>query len=196
MRDTCAVLTSLLLGVRDVRAPLAAGILWMTFGWLVIDLPTRAEVHEGGGLYAKFLELAEALPVGLLLGVGAVAAYLVGSLIESIRKALMRQTNWGGMTKAARYSIQIAVEEHLSAMTSRDERVSERVLRNQFGPVTAETGSNIAAWETYVMPLVDRVVYELPLVRMRLMGDHTDVVAEYDRRKLRRSFGLQSFRHC
>lgn len=84
-------LTSLLPGLREVRAPLAGGYLWLLLIWLVVD-PERPEAEEGG-FYGRLEEVANALPpVGQAIAV-SIAAYLIGSLLTSLFLRLARDVN-------------------------------------------------------------------------------------------------------
>lgn len=72
---------SLIPGVREVRAPLAAGYLWLICGWLMFggSVPSA----KGEGPYERLVEIGSAVgPVGLALA-ASVAAYLAGSLIQA-----------------------------------------------------------------------------------------------------------------
>ena len=81
------MLSNVLPGLRELRAPLAAGYLWLTWSWLVWgdDLPTRAEVS---GPLARLYALE---PVVSKLGVAVVAsvgAYIVGSIAIDMQSRL------------------------------------------------------------------------------------------------------------
>jgi hypothetical protein len=74
------VFSNVLPGLRELRAPLAAGYLWLTLVWLTLGdtLPTKTDV-EGGPLE----RLYELEPVASDIGkavVVSVAAYIIGSV--------------------------------------------------------------------------------------------------------------------
>ena len=73
------MLASLLPGLRDVRAPLAAGYLWLVACWLTLEpsVPERADAH---GVVASLYRADDVLSVVGLGLVLAFAAYLLGSL--------------------------------------------------------------------------------------------------------------------
>jgi hypothetical protein len=81
------VLTSLLPGLREIRAPLASGYLWLLVVWLLIEPHLAAKQENMTAIVASLTRLAEAAsPVG----VGAAAtfvAYVMGSLSEAIAQA-------------------------------------------------------------------------------------------------------------
>jgi hypothetical protein len=69
-------------GLREVRAPLAGGVLWILLVWLAFGdrVPTRREVELRGGVLSRLYEadtVVSQLGRGVLFGV---AAYLLGSL--------------------------------------------------------------------------------------------------------------------
>jgi hypothetical protein len=99
------MLTSLLPGARQVRAPLAAGYLWLLLLWLIWgdELPDREGQDRASGAIGQLYDLE---PVISDLGIAAVAsvvAYLVGSLLIGIADwtayrwhnlSGRRQTDW------------------------------------------------------------------------------------------------------
>lgn len=77
-----ALFSSLIPGIREIRAPLFAGYLWLLCAWLVFDPSLSA--HGGNPTLERVAEAAEAVkPVGAAIA-GSVAAYLVGSLIQGV----------------------------------------------------------------------------------------------------------------
>jgi hypothetical protein len=77
------MLSSVLPGIRELRAPLAAGFIWLTTLWLVFanGAPTRDEAQ---GVYEATYRLGDALSA---IGLGVVAsfvAYLLGSLSQAV----------------------------------------------------------------------------------------------------------------
>lgn len=77
-----ALLSSLVPALREIRGPLVAGYLWLVCAWLLFEpvLPSR----DSHSLYQRLATLGEAIgPVGLAV-VASVAAYLVGSLFQSL----------------------------------------------------------------------------------------------------------------
>lgn len=77
------MLSALLPGLREIRAPLAAGYLWLVVGWLLVHdrIATGSSAH---GAVDALSDLRHAIGVG---GIGAAAtfmAYLLGALWEPI----------------------------------------------------------------------------------------------------------------
>jgi hypothetical protein len=77
--DDCVVLSYLLPGLRELRAPLAAGYIWLLSAWLLFhdDIPSR---DESTGLLREIYELADGLGSTGKAIVVSFAAYLIGSL--------------------------------------------------------------------------------------------------------------------
>ena len=75
-------LTQLLPGLRDVRAPLVAGYLWLFTGWLLLagHLPAKTDAD----VYANAFAVGDAVGQIGWVTVASVAAYLLGSLLQSI----------------------------------------------------------------------------------------------------------------
>jgi hypothetical protein len=74
------LLMNLLPGLRDLRAPLAAGYLWLAAGWLCFapELPTS--INEAQGVLKDIYRVIQASsPVAVLAGL-TFAAYIVGIL--------------------------------------------------------------------------------------------------------------------
>lgn len=93
-----AVLTSLLPGLRELRAPLAAGTIWLLAGWFAAE-PSVPASGEATGVVASAYRLGEFLEV---LGLGVVlafSAYLVGALSVFVFSGLLK----GAMRTARPY---------------------------------------------------------------------------------------------
>jgi hypothetical protein len=94
------VLASLLPGVRDLRAPLAAGYVWLLAGWIIFS-PSIPEVDDASGPLKAILELGEVAGPFTLGVVVSLGAYLLGALsTEATRWPLyfiprvIRQVSW------------------------------------------------------------------------------------------------------
>jgi hypothetical protein len=83
------MLTSLLPGLRELRAPLAAGFLWILAGWLAIashiPSPERAT-----GIFKDIYRLGEAVGRPGVLAALSFAAYLLGILTEQFTYLLVK----------------------------------------------------------------------------------------------------------
>jgi hypothetical protein len=89
-RDTRRVIANLLPGLRELRAPLAAGYLWLLGAWLLVE-PHIADRTDATGAVAALYDLESAAgPLGVVAGVSFVA-YLIGSLSEELLAKPWRQ---------------------------------------------------------------------------------------------------------
>src|SRR4051812_43773259 len=75
------VLASVLPGVRDVRVPLASGLLWLLSAWLVLEPHFPDEAPEPGTFLARIYRLVEFFGVGGVVGAILFTAYLVGIIL-------------------------------------------------------------------------------------------------------------------
>jgi hypothetical protein len=190
------VLASILPGLRELRAPLLAGFLWLTCLWLWIDLPTRAEADERGGPSRALLELGDALGRPGLLAVATFAAYIIGSLSEEVRRlgtphaAALFPTNaleWREqlrfMSLSGEDSLTRYLDDALRALATKARAKGYEDVRiplNEPQDMVAD-GVHLADWET-LMPIVrPQIPYDLPLIRTRLLVNHPELAAEYDR---------------
>jgi hypothetical protein len=74
------MLASLLPGLRDLRAPLAAGYLWLAAGWLYFAPQLPASVNDADGVLKDIYRVADASnPVAIAAGLTFIA-YLLGIL--------------------------------------------------------------------------------------------------------------------
>ena len=83
------MLASLLPGVRELRAPLAAGYLWLLAAWLLFydEIPSREEAT--GAVDAFYGLNDEATAIGLAIALSFLA-YLIGSLSQALSELLVR----------------------------------------------------------------------------------------------------------
>jgi len=77
------VLMNLLPGLRELRAPLVSGYLWLISAWLFLGhrdwLPTRPSDH---GEVARLWDLGDTLGKTVVLAAVSFIAYLIGSFLE------------------------------------------------------------------------------------------------------------------
>jgi hypothetical protein len=69
--------------VRQVRAPLAAGYLWLLTAWIIIHDKVASEKEAEGALAAVYDVRGAASTVSVAIG-ASFAAYVVGSLTETL----------------------------------------------------------------------------------------------------------------
>jgi hypothetical protein len=80
------MLAGLIPGIREIRAPLAAGYLWLFALWLALK-PSLPSKDEATGVVADVIDLADAAtPVAVAVAV-SFAAYLIGSISDIVLRA-------------------------------------------------------------------------------------------------------------
>lgn len=149
--DGCLVqiLASALPGFRDLRAPLAAGYMWLAFVWILIkpDIKTRPTNEVAGAVYDLALSAG---PIWLALATG-ILAYLTGSVSQAASPALSR-----GMTALLRRSDKVSGERLMRGDGGKMTRVLRKVA-------IVGTGAQHDAIEEYEMKAVTRL-YLYPTV--------------------------------
>ncbi|MGY1733902.1 hypothetical protein ACI798_20525 [Geodermatophilus sp. SYSU D01045] len=75
------MLASVLPGVRDVRVPLASGLLWLFAAWLVLEPRFPDEAPESGTFLARIHRLVDFFGTGGAVGAILFSAYLVGIIL-------------------------------------------------------------------------------------------------------------------
>src|SRR6266508_6193661 len=84
------MLASLLPGLRDLRAPLSAGYLWLTAGWLYFAPQLPASINDAHGVLKDIYRVVHASSP-LAVGAGLTfAAYIVGILSTGLLTRLIR----------------------------------------------------------------------------------------------------------
>lgn len=96
-------LTNLLPGLRELRAPLAAGYIWMAFVWvLVVDrVPSVADAQDA---FAAVDDLAGAIALGFV-------AYLLGAVSEAVSNQSIRffaSSSTGLKTRPSKYQVPLS----------------------------------------------------------------------------------------
>ena len=81
-----AILANALPGFRDLRAPALAGYLWLAFAWLVVDPDLSHKPRAGLG--SAVFELGHRIGHFGVAAAASVAAYLIGSVSQSISRAI------------------------------------------------------------------------------------------------------------
>jgi hypothetical protein len=82
------ILGSLLPGLREIRAPLAAGFLWLLACWLVVRDEFEGDGSSRHGSVDALLDLKDQLGDAAFLGALTFVAYIAGSLWEPVARRL------------------------------------------------------------------------------------------------------------
>ena len=150
------MVANLLPGLREIRAPLISGYLWLIFLFLVFhsDLPTRA---HAGDLEPLF-DLADRLSTFGVAAVSGIAAYLVGSATQELIKL-------GGRIASSQRPLYGEAGTHLSEAGQEDIKRSVALrlqqVRGKLFQVAISPGEKGVEEE----PASLTVERELPLIR-------------------------------
>jgi hypothetical protein len=184
------MLSSVLPGIREIRGPIAAGYLWLVFGWLVAGetIPSRA---EASGIWGRLYELAPALG-SLGYGVAATfAAYLIGSLSMPLFSPVLARVRTA--LRAWRFDRQHRGRGvPLFRLPSEEPVCKAGVLSGAgshglAGYVLAElrrASRDFARQppdQQYASTVYFEVIAEMRLIERRLIGERTELYEEADR---------------
>ncbi len=167
------MLTNLLPGLREIRAPVVSGYLWLVFFYLLLhdDLPTRATAAPA---VQPLFQLGDRLSVVGIATVASVAAYLVGSAMQEVlmlvgRLGSPRRPLYGepGVRTTA-----TGRDRLTQSVTLRVQGIAQRLFQVALSP--GERNIENA-------PAADEVIAELPVVRTLMLGEHPELVGELDR---------------
>lgn len=167
------MLTNLLPGLREIRAPLISGYLWLALLFLVFhdELPSS---DNPGSVLSPLFEVAHDLSAFGVATVTGVAAYLVGSAAQELWKVL-------GRLLSPRRPLYGESGVRTSAAGQRDVqdavRIRVQAIRRKLFQVALAPGEKGIDAE----PDVETVERELPLIRTLLLGERPELVGELDR---------------
>lgn len=192
------MLTSILPGLRDLRVPLASGLLWLVVIWLFVYpmIPTK---DEASGFGAEVYELFGALGGAALLGAVTFVAYILGIVfgklssltkfaagrLTSNKEALSRASDVQASERATKLVSQLHEKgipfELISNLLENSDTTEEAAhkLATLEKDMTHELRAEIA--ESDVQKLTDRMFTEIPLVAARLLAKNKDLFDRYDR---------------
>jgi len=167
------VLANLLPGLREIRAPVVSGYLWLIFLFLALHsaLPSRG---DAGPAIQPIFDLGDRLSVLGLATVTGVAAYLIGSVMQELLKSMGRRF---APSKPLYAEPGIHTTERgrrvlMSSLEVRMDGITRRLFQIALSP--GERGIDEAPEENAILD-------ELPLTRALLLGEHPELVGELDR---------------
>ncbi len=106
-------------GLRDFRTPFASGLLWLLFGWLLIEPHVNA-THPHG-VYDSIRTLNHAVqPLGLGFGIGLLA-YLAGAITEVLWAPILRRL--GLVSSSGLLAINAVVSRRLAELSDEEATV-------------------------------------------------------------------------
>ena len=175
---------SLLPGLRDLRTPLAVGLLWLMLLW-VWFAHLIPEPDAASGLLAQLYRLSGIFGSAVLLTMLSFAGYVLGLLLSSLHvdwrpvravlPEMLRPLSWqSSQLLVARY--RVAIDKASEGGVTQDEI-------ERFGDGVIDRGSRSLNVES-----------DIRLIAMRLQGTQKDIYDDYDRfrseAEFRRSIAL------
>jgi tetratricopeptide (TPR) repeat protein len=166
------MLSYLLPGLREIRAPLISGYLWLLFLFLAFhdDLPHK---HTVDPTLRPVFDLGGALSAVGIATVSGVAAYLIGSSIQELWKLLARllpgKPVYG---EAGTHMSGTGRQDVLRAFTTKREEIRRKLFQVAVTPGEKGVDSE---------PSLSEVEREMPLIRTLLLGQHPELIGELDR---------------
>jgi hypothetical protein len=197
------MLSNLLPGLRELRAPLAAGYLWLVSWWMIVAPHFLDETKFTGPLRSavSLVNASNVLGAGIFL---SSAAYLIGSLSQGMLKGPLVHIistvarnrldrfalkKWPFISQRTYASAALLGREWASELTSRMENVPrERMLDKQYARVWYSIyWLSGHANKFTIVPVIDadqltkQLIDELDLVETRLIGKQAELYSEIDR---------------
>lgn len=216
LRFNQGMLASLLPGLRDLRAPLAAGYVWLVVAWLTVGRHLSAS-GEGTGLLKDVYRLSQSAgrpAVGVAV---TFAAYLVGVLSVAVSQKLVEILS-GISYKFGRGGLSQFPIELGPVLPLRGARAEElgnsyswrllpfgwsvttwrtsgmwpsRASTNMLRGAIEEAGAPVASDNNYDESLTDvlrELITDLTLVPSRLIGRDPELYGTYDRKRSEAEF--------
>jgi hypothetical protein len=180
---------SALPGLREVRAPLAAGYLWLLNLWLI----TRANEAHSTNLSHAFIELGDLTgTVSLSVAIGF-AAYLLGSLTEGVLLFLIAFATELRVSNRGRATLESVVAREMESAASVG--LSRHQLVQEFRRRRTTRGGHLRGRGLQQMSEIRRsdgdlvlediflgeLLNDLDLVKTRLLEKHKEVFSVSDR---------------
>jgi hypothetical protein len=126
------MLTSLLPGLRDLRAPLSAGYLWLAAGWLYFAPQLPASVDEAQGVMKDIYRVIHASdPITVVAGLSFIA-YMLGILSTDL---LIRPIIFTVKLPIYIVLLPFAIPAIVSAMVAQESPIIESKLDNLFAAI-------------------------------------------------------------
>jgi DNA-binding transcriptional ArsR family regulator len=157
------MLVSLLPGVRELRAPLAAGYLWLVTFWIALA-PRVPALISTEGVYRDIYNLGQAVGKPAIAIASAFVAYLIGTLSVGVTSVInLRLSSSNRFSAAVKTPIAQAVleriEERLKADSKLLEQADSKLLEQALSSVRAhfsalnETGLTLSSVRTHFSAL-------------------------------------------
>lgn len=195
--------SNLLPGLRDLRAPLAAGYLWLLAIWLLVS--RHVDPNSTDAVLVAFRRLHLADQPLLLIGAVTLAAYLTGTAATEIAASLRRGgrtwiNRWAGggaavMTLEGRGHADVAVrppaQVDFHPMSARGRRVIDDLVRKELKTLNAlpnEEREGVARSVFGGLDPAAAVVQQFSEVRSQLQARASPLFDEVDRMRAEADF--------
>jgi hypothetical protein len=175
------MLANLLPGLRDVRAPLSAGCIWLLTLWLVLGdhVPTQQQAR---GVWASLYRLGNLMGPAGVLAAGAFLAYLIGAMLAvrvvtvNAQEAPRTARFWDARTTITPRVSRLAFNDLVTFLQDQGRIPPPQPETNSPGQRERERG------ERLVVNLAARdVLGETRQLRIKLLTANYDLFNEYDR---------------
>ncbi len=169
------ILNNLLPGLREVRAPLIAGYLWLIAAWFALQ-PLFPNDEPTSGIVASAVALHDAVSALGIAVASAVAAFLIGSLSEALLSGLWRrERGFGGILFTSPIGLR-----GVQAMQTVALREAEHVSR-----VLQETGTSLSSalqepLESTDIPTVAQLINKSRVQVGNAIGNPATPISERD----------------
>ncbi len=198
------MLFSLLPGLRQLRAPLSAGFVWLVVGWLVFAGQIPLPGQEVGGIFRDIYNLSSAAGAASGAAAATFAAYILGILSVRVTKAALSlggqlrhhsppgsAHDFEGMSpsKAGHLALQDAVLQQLEKRLATDGDLKAKLTETAdmceiSGLDNLGVRRTLFTIRLQIESYVDQLEKDLKNMPLRLLGDDADrgIYGEYDRR--------------
>lgn len=202
------MLANLLPGLRQLRAPLAAGYLWLVAAWLefaaVIPLPKEVstgvfkDVYEIGGAIGPSAATAAASFAAYIVGVLSVQATTMALPVLRRKREIAGRRHWGLVMPSAAgiEALREAVKDQLARRYDTDPELKKLLekTRESCGELRELTDPDVRRTLLNVRIDVDRYAeklkQDLPLIPYRMLAEEKDhkIYSEFDRLRAEAEF--------
>lgn len=175
------MLANVLPGLRNVRAPLSAGCIWLLTLWMILEdrVPMPQQAH---GVWASLYRLGGLIgPAGVLASV-AFLAYLIGAMLAvrvvtvNAREAPKAAKFWGTRTDVTPRVSQLAYDDLVSFLQDHERVPAPEPEVPAAGRSEREEGRRLV-----VNLAVRDILGETRQLRTKLLIANYDLFNEYDR---------------
>ncbi|MFI1488650.1 hypothetical protein [Streptomyces sp. NPDC020747] len=171
------MLVSFLPGLREIRTPLATGILWITAIWIVAG-EHFPEEQETSGAVRRIYVLVDQLGKPTLTTVGIFGAYLVGSIVTiSVRHPPLFSIASVKVRPEMRFATGVAYSQLMRRV---DSMMINQMIRQTVRPEPPDRSLK-AQFDRSADDVCDELEGELAQLATRLHVVHDGLFDEYDR---------------